>query len=479
MADDTIWGHFIGGRFVNPEQAEVLHEYNPRTGQQHYRITRGTADDVAQAVAAAHKAQRAWQDLKPLERGRVLNRIALAARQQAERLVEIEHLETGKPLPVARAGVESAIDYLEFYGGLAPSLEGEFIDVGPGRLCYTRREPYGTVGVILPWNGPLNQATRAIAPALAAGNTVVAKPSEYTSVSLLEFARIATEAGLPAGVLNVVTGLGREVGEAIVAHPGVAKVSFTGSVRAGREVGRIAAERIIPVTLELGGKSPNIVFADADIPAAVKGSVRAFTVNSGQVCVAGTRCLVERSIYPQFLEALAVEAERVAVGTDEPGALGPIITRDQFERVQKYLELAREEGARLVTGGTTVQPDATPTGWFVKPTIYTDVTPDMRIVREEIFGPVGVVIPFDTEEEAIEIANDTNYGLAAGLWTTSLSRAHRVAARLQAGQVYINEYPGGGVETPFGGYKQSGIGREKGREALFHYAQLKTVIIRL
>ena len=469
------WEHFIDGQWVAPRSGRYLESTNPASGQPVTRLAAGNADDAGVAVAAARAAFGEWRALKPLARGRLLVDVGRAIRANAEALVDLERAETGKPAYQAPFEVEAAAQYFEFYGGLVPTLGGETLHLGPEVHAYTLREPFGVVGVITPWNSPINQAARGIAPALAAGNVVVSKPSEFTSTSTLELARIASDCGVPAGVFNVVTGTGPEVGAAIVEHREVRKVAFTGSLRAGREIGHIAADRILPLTLELGGKSPNLIFADADMAQAIPAAVRAFVTNAGQVCSAGTRVLVEKHVHDDFAGALAEAVREV-----KPGQLiGPMTTEAQYQKVQDYYRIAREEGATAVVGGALPEEPALEKGWFVSPTLYTGVRNDMRIAREEVFGPVAVVMPFADEDEAVAMANDSDYGLVAGIWTRDISRAHRVAARLEAGQVFVNDWITGGIDMPFGGYKQSGYGREKGIEALHHYTQLKCVTVKL
>lgn len=467
--------HWIGGTDYAPASGGYLEVVNPATGQIIRHIADGDAADLDAAVHSSTAALEAWRQVPALARGRLFSELARAMRADREHLAALEVSETGKPMALALGEIENSATYFDFYGGLTGMPVGDTLDVAPDQHVYTRREPFGVIGVITPWNVPLNQAARACAPALAAGNAVVIKPSEATSASTVRLAQLATEVGFPDGALNVVLGTGQAAGSALVNHRGIAKLAFTGSVATGRMIGKIAAERIMPLTLELGGKSANIIFADADIDAAVEGAAIAFTSNAGQVCSAGTRLLVHRSVHDEVAEKLSVRVKSVTVGTD----MGPLITRDQFDRVQSYFKIAEAEGAHAVTGGAVADTASDTGGFYVDPTVYTGVDNRMRVAQEEIFGPVVVIIPFDTDAEAIALANDTDFGLVAGLWTNDISRAIHVSDRVRAGQVFVNTWSTGSVQTPFGGWKNSGYGREKGIEALHSYSEVKCVTIKL
>ena len=474
----TTWDAVIDGEDVAALSGERFDTRDPATGKSFAQVARGGASDIDSAVTSARRAFPAWSRRPPVERARILMRIAQALSDNRSALAYLETLDSGKPLSQSARDVDVAARYFEFYAGIADKVTGETIPLGSRFLSYTVREPLGVSAQIVPWNAPINQAARGIAPALAAGNTAVIKPAEDTPLSCLELARIALECDLPPGVLNVVPGYGEEAGAALVAHPGISKVTFTGSVATGRTVMRSAADRLLPLTLELGGKSPNIIFADADLELAARTAMIAINTNAGQVCSAGSRLLVEDSIYDEMV-ARVTELDRAVTlgpGVEDP-QMGPLATHDQFLRVQEFLKLGVQEGARVAIGGGLPSESQLRDGWFVQPTVFADVDNGMRIAQEEIFGPVLSVIRFRDEADAIRIANDSRYGLVAGVWTNRIDRAHRVANQLEAGQVFINSYFSGGVETPFGGSKNSGFGREKGIEAIHHYTQVKTITV--
>jgi aldehyde dehydrogenase (NAD+) len=455
---------------------EVLSVEDPARRIAIATVAEATDDDVDRAVASAHEAFRTtWRQVRPAERGRILARVAALLWREVPQLARLESLDTGKPLRQARSDVETAARYFDFYAGAADKIYGETIPGDGDYWSYTLREPFGVVAHITPWNSPISQMCRGIAPCLAAGNTVVVKPSEITPLSSLAAARLFVEAGLPAGVCNVVAGRGTTTGAALIRHPLVAHVGFTGSVATGKQILRMAAERIIGTNLELGGKSPTIVLPDADLDAAVQAGAMAVVRNAGQSCFATTRLVVHRSIVEEYSTRLAVAVGSLSVG---PGLadldLGPLASGAQLDKVLAAISSGTAEGAELLVGGT--RPDGLD-GHFVTPAVLTGVTNDMSVAQQEIFGPVQTVLAFDDLDEAIAIANDSVYGLAAGIFTRDVSTAHRLARELEAGQIQINKYPLGGVETPFGGYKQSGLGREKGLAALEHYTQLKTVIV--
>jgi aldehyde dehydrogenase (NAD+) len=471
---------YIDGRPEKPASGEYFDTDNPYTGEVWASIARGNAADVECAVAAAARALPVWNALKPADRGRLLLKLADLIDHDAEALAAAEVRDNGKLYTEMLPQVRLAADWYRYYAGLADKIEGSVIPTGKANMfTFTRHEPLGVVALITPWNSPLLLLSHKLATALAAGNAVIVKPSEFASASTLEFVELFALAGIPPGVVNVVTGFGGEAGAALVAHPNIAKVAFTGSEAGGRKINEAAAREFKHVALEMGGKSPNIVFDDADLDAAVVGAIAGIFAAGGQTCIAGSRLLLQRTIHDRFVDQLVEMAASARIGDPMQASthVGPIATPPQYEKVLQYIDIARREGARCVLGGGPYTGPGARGGRFVAPTIFTGVHNQMRIAREEVFGPVLSVIAFDTEEEAFQIANDTPYGLAAGVWTSDIGRALRASERLQAGTVWINTYRIGGASTPFGGYKHSGIGREGGVEAIKEWVHTKTVWI--
>jgi acyl-CoA reductase-like NAD-dependent aldehyde dehydrogenase len=473
---------YIDGAWAEAGSGEWFETFDPYAGKPWALVARGGKADAERAVDAAYAAFKTgeWSKMKPTQRGALLRRLGDLIARDAEKLAALEVRDNGKLLAEMGAQVRYLPQWYYYYGGLADKIEGSVIPIDKAdTFNFTRHEPVGVVAAITPWNSPLLLASWKLAPALAAGCTIVLKPSEHTSVSALEFCKLFEEAGFPKGVMNVVTGFGPDVGEPLVAHPKVAKVAFTGGEIGGQKVYESAARGLKSVTLELGGKSPNIVFDDAVMDDAVKGVISGIFAATGQTCIAGSRLLVQKSIEKEFTEKLVALAATARMG--DPMSLdtqvGPVTTQQQYDKILGYIDIAKQEGAQVALGGVPAKRPECGAGWFVEPTVFAGVNNQMRIAREEVFGPVLSVIPFEDEEDAIAIANDSPYGLAAGVWTTSIKRAIRASERLEAGSVWVNTYRAVSFMSPFGGYKRSGLGRENGQDAIWSYLQTKSVWI--
>ncbi len=474
------YGNYIDGAEVPPASGALFPTDDPYTNKPWAQIARGNADDVNRAVTAARRAFESgpWSRMTATQRGQLLRRLGDLLARDASRLGEIERRDNGKLAAEVTPQMRYLADYFHYYAGLADKVQSDVIPSDKqGVFTYTKYEPKGVVAIITPWNSPLALTGWKLAPALAAGCTAIVKPSEFTSASMIEFAKLITEAGFPPGVVNVVTGFGQEVGEPLVTHPDVAHIGFTGGEASGQKIYELAARHFKTVTLELGGKSPNIVFDDANLEQAVKGVVAGIFAASGQTCIAGSRLLVQQGIHDEFVQRLVAFMSDARMG--DPALpdtqISPIATRPQFEKIMSYIDIAKSEGARCALGGESWH--APSGGLFVHPTIFTGVHNRMRIAQEEVFGPVLAVIPFKDETDAIAIANDVQYGLAAGVWTRDLHRAMLMTDRLKAGTVWVNNYRSTSFTSPFGGYKRSGIGRESGTEAIKEYLHTKCVWI--
>lgn len=472
---------YINNEWLDASSGETFASINPYTGESWTQIPRANNDDVNKAVNAAYEAfkEGEWRTITPTARGKYLHKLADLIEENAEKIAEIEVRDNGKLYSEMLLQLKYLPEHFRYFGGLADKIEGHVPPIDkPELFNYNRYEPLGVVACIVPWNSPLLITTWKIAPALAAGNTVVIKPSEFTSPSALELAKLVEKTGFPPGVINVLTGYGNEIGDALVSHPKVAKISFTGGTKTGKHIYTKAANDLKRVTLELGGKSPNIVFADADQDEAVKGVISGIFAASGQSCIAGSRCLVEKSIYKEFVAKLVNFAKSAKLGDPmiADTNIGPVANEAQLTKILDYINIAKEEGANCQIGGDQPKLDSAH-NWFVEPTIFSDVDNQMRIAQEEIFGPVLSVIPFDNDEHAIEIANDIEFGLAAGVWTSDIKRALEVPKQLEAGTVWVNTYRAFSMVSPFGGYKHSGFGRESGIAAIYDYLQSKSIWI--
>jgi aldehyde dehydrogenase (NAD+) len=471
---------FIDGEFVDAVSGKTFETVNPATEEVLTTVAEGDAADIDKAVAAARRAfdDGSWIGLNARERGRMLYKLAALVDSHRDELATLETLDNGKPLfETTHVDLPQVIDVLEYYAGWADKIHGDTLPASGKFFTYTRREPHGVCGQIIPWNFPLLMAAWKLGPALACGNTVVLKPAEQTPLTALRLAALAREAGFPPGVVNVVAGFGPTAGGALVRHPHVDKIAFTGSTEVGRLIQREAAGTLKSVSLELGGKSPNIVFADADVEAAVQGAMTGIFFNQGEVCCAGSRLFVEEPIHDRFVDALADHASKVSVGDplDMNTRMGAQVSEEQFDKILGYIDSGKKAGAKVRTGGDRAQPK----GYFVQPTVFDAVTDDMQIAREEIFGPVVSTLTFRDIDDAIAKGNDTNYGLAAAVWTSDIKKAHRVAHALRAGTVWVNTYNTFDAAVPFGGYKESGVGRELGAQALDLYTQTKAVWVSL
>ncbi|WP_026961499.1 aldehyde dehydrogenase family protein [Alicyclobacillus herbarius] len=480
QVEDKVYGLFIGGEFVPADQERYFEVYNPATGQPIAKVAKATKADVDKAVQAARQAfeDGNWSRFTVAKRARVLNEVARLMRERLNDLVELEVLNTGKTVNTAKGQILQAIEDFEFYASASVTLAGQTVPMPNGFFTYTLREPVGVCAQIIPWNYPLMMAAWKLAPALAAGCTVILKPASYTPLTALELARICKEAGVPDGVVNVITGSGAEVGAYMCEHPGIDKVAFTGDTETGRGIMSMAAGTVKRVSLELGGKSANLIFSDADLDAAVDGSLHGIFYNSGQSCEARSRLFVHEDVYEEFMSRFLDKVKRIQVGDpfDPAVHMGAIISESQLEVIDGYVRLAEQEGAKVTYGGRRPEGTAYENGYWYLPTVIEGVRNEMRVAQEEIFGPVVVVMKFSSEEEAIQLANDSMYGLAGAVWTTNHARAHRVASRIRSGIVMVNSpisaFPG----VAFGGFKQSGFGRELAVETLNLYTETKSVV---